>query len=65
MRAAGSACRFRASACRTVVMVSALAEKTEMWMVAFRSRGVAPLRIRDLRWAARLPGVAHTTEPPP
>ena len=31
---------------------------------AFRSR-VAPLRIRDRRWAARLPGVAHTTEPLP
>jgi pimeloyl-ACP methyl ester carboxylesterase len=29
------------------------------------ARGVAPLRIRDRRWAARLPGVAHTTEPPP
>ena len=27
------------SACRTVVMVSALAEKTEMWMVCLRLEG--------------------------
>ena len=66
MRVAGSACRFRAELCvqDRGDGVGVGGEDRDVDGVP-SARGVAPLRIRDRRWAARLPGVAHTTEPPP